>query len=498
MKSDSRQRLFEMMGKLDPTFKPRLNENYNSFINEDRTVYNNLLQMFQENNLRPGSFIAIGYVNAVDIPKRVFPTNANEEYARKLLEAAQEHNLSEIEIKILKEFISDEIWAKTKAGEIMLKSKKEPKRYFDLDNRFSSIIQFNRYVLNYMDRPSLAKNFQKQRDAEIELRRKYGFGKDDDQYPEDDWRRKLDKSGRQQYRGTGIEPLVDPRDVNKSTTYKDKMGDFPLYGDTDAEGNPRTDPTTGNQRMTLRQNISSNLKKSDTDYFFVDEKGTLNPVSYKFVNFFSKYIKEVREKIASELQADEAQFNAELKEIGSKYFSTQFLSDRIAFVTATVEDDKTKEKKPVYFYNDKLDILEQFPVNTQQLQTHINKYMQDSFKTAKEVADTENSTGGNELDEVAPTVASAGRVTTNAKAPRQPVAGQKQTRQPGDVKRLGLVTQNNATVQKASSAINTAVEFPEAFRVWFQTLGYKPDNPAINISKVRREIEAVMKSMGYN
>ena len=81
-------------------------------------------------------------------------------------------------------------------------------------------------------------------------------------------------------------------------------------------------------------------------------------------------------------------------------------------------------------------------------------------------------------------------------APTAPTANQT-PRQPGDVKRLGQVTQNNATVQKAGQAINTAVEFPEAFRVWFQSLGYKPDNPAINISKVRREIENVMRSMGY-
>ena len=468
MKKDTKQRLFEMMSKVDASFKPKLNEDYDRYgelqqkikdgdvwleyyspsasqeytdgenwwnrggqqlrspreydrtdpewtpfgdegdgydddlyenvLNEDRAAYTNLLQMFQENNLRPGSFIALGYVNAVEIPKRIFPTNANEEYANKLINAADEFGLSELEIKLLKEFISDEIWQKTKAGEIQLKSKKAPKTYFEWDNRFAGIIQFNRYVLNYMDRQSLAKNFQKQRDSEIELRRKYGFGKDDDQYPEDDWRRKVGSTGRPKYRGVGIEPAIDPRDANKGSTYKDKFGDIPVYGDIDKEGNPRINPQTGYQRMTLRQNISSNLKRLNTDYFLVDEEGNLNPISYKFVNFFKKYVKQVRDGVVDELQDEEKQFVEELKNIESQYFSTQFISDRIAYITATVEDDKTKEKKPIYFYNDKLDVLEQFPVNTQQLQNHINQYMKDSFKTAKELAGSDAPLGENKIN----------------------------------------------------------------------------------------------------
>jgi hypothetical protein len=232
--------------------------------------------------------------------------------------------------------------------------------------------------------------------------------------------------------------------------------------------------------MTLRQNISSNLKKSDTDYFFVDEKGNLNPVSYKFVNFFSKYIKEVREKVASELQTDEAQFNAELKEIGSKYFSTQFLSDRIAFVTATVEDDKTKEKKPVYFYNDNLDVLEQFPVNTQQLQTHINKYMEDSFKTAKEIANTENSTGENQLNEA---------------IAQQPVQAKS-----GDVANLQKAVNANSTIQYADSRIDTPQELQDAFGTWISRTGYglnnKPARP-ISISQVQTLVRNAMQKLGY-
>jgi len=71
------------------------------------------------------------------------------------------------------------------------------------------------------------------------------------------------------------------------------------------------------------------------------------------------------------------------------------------------------------------------------------------------------------------------------------------TSQPSDVRALGKATQTATSVQKAGQRINTATEFPEAFRLWFSGLGYKPDNPQISIAKVRTEIEKVMRNMGY-
>lgn len=390
MKNDNRQRLFELMRKIDPSFniKKVLTEGFVGTLNEgERVMYNNLLQLFQENNLATAKYIAIGYVNAVAVTKRAYPTDSNEAYANKLIQTAEEIGLTDLEVSLLKEFISSDLWTKTKSGQILLKGKKDPKTHFDIDSKFSSIIQFNRYVLNYQDRAALAKNFQDQKDAEMNLRRKYGFGQPEDQYPDDDWRRKLNKLGKPKYRGTGIEPLIHPDDVNKGSTYKDKLGDFPLQGDVDKEGNPRIDPVTGYQRMSLRQNIATNMLRDTTQYFLVDEQGNLNKVSYRFVNFFTKYLKKPEGEGAEELQGDEKEFVAELETILSRYKPMTFLSDRLAYMTATVEDDKTKEKKPVYFYNDKLDILEAFPVNIQQLQNYINQYLKDSFITAKEIAD---------------------------------------------------------------------------------------------------------------
>ena len=97
------------------------------------------------------------------------------------------------------------------------------------------------------------------------------------------------------------------------------------------------------------------------------------------------------------------------------------------------------------------------------------------------------------LQEFAPQAGATPPATAQPAAQKQPAA----PRQPSDVQTLNRANQNASVVQNASKRINTATEFPEAFRLWFTQLGYKPDNPAINIMKVKTEIDKVMRSMGY-
>jgi len=77
---------------------------------------------------------------------------------------------------------------------------------------------------------------------------------------------------------------------------------------------------------------------------------------------------------------------------------------------------------------------------------------------------------------------------------QQPVT---QQRIPSDVQSLSRANSNAQNVQRASTRINTVAEFPEAFRVWFQSLGYKPENRQISIMKVKSEVERIMKEMGF-
>jgi len=102
------------------------------------------------------------------------------------------------------------------------------------------------------------------------------------------------------------------------------------------------------------------------------------------------------------------------------------------------------------------------------------------------------------MDRIGHTPKSQSKLQELAPQPTQPVAGQPVApKQPSDVQTLNRANQSASMVQSASKRINTATEFPEAFRIWFTQLGYKPDNPAINIMKVKTEIDKVMRSMGY-
>lgn len=346
------------------------------FEGESRDVYSDLSKMFMENNFRNGMFVSLGYINLVELPKRVFPTDQNENKARELINDAEKEGLSNKEVNIIKSIVSDKIWSDTKSGNI-LNTKKQPKKYFDLSSEISSIIQFNRYTFNWMDIKNLSKNFDDLRNSEIELRKKFGFGKSEDEYPEGDWRKRMSKTGRPKYRGISLDPSIDSKDNNRGSSYKDKIGDFPLYGDVDMDGNPRIDPNLKQQKMALRQNISTGLSKPSTMYFYVDSEGNLNQISYKFVKFISEEIKEVRSSkdIVEELVEDEMDFINGMEELNKKYFVTQFLTNRIAYMTATVIDEKTKNKKPIYFKNDNIDVLDNIKINKQQLDSLVSKYI---------------------------------------------------------------------------------------------------------------------------
>lgn len=72
-----------------------------------------------------------------------------------------------------------------------------------------------------------------------------------------------------------------------------------------------------------------------------------------------------------------------------------------------------------------------------------------------------------------------------------------QQKMASDVKAMQRAGKSATSVQMASKRINTATEFPQAFKLWFQSLGYKPDNPAITTNRVITDIRKVMQELGY-
>ena len=52
-------------------------------------------------------------------------------------------------------------------------------------------------------------------------------------------------------------------------------------------------------------------------------------------------------------------------------------------------------------------------------------------------------------------------------------------------------------IAPALKMINTPEKFAGAFKGWFEYLGYSPQAGNINIARVRSDVEAVLKQLGY-
>ena len=66
---------------------------------------------------------------------------------------------------------------------------------------------------------------------------------------------------------------------------------------------------------------------------------------------------------------------------------------------------------------------------------------------------------------------------------------------PSDVAALGRAQASATTVASKSKNINSIQEFPGAFEVWFQSLGFEPGK--ISKSAVRNQVEQVLTKLGY-
>ena len=97
------------------------------------------------------------------------------------------------------------------------------------------------------------------------------------------------------------------------------------------------------------------------------------------------------------------------------------------------------------------------------------------------------------LNEIAPPAApvtpTAAPVTPTAAPVAKPVSSDNKAY----AKQMGM----SYGVKSSGSRINTATEFPQAFKDWFAGLGYDPQNQAISTSKVLTDIRTAMAEMGY-
>ena len=139
------------------------------------------------------------------------------------------------------------------------------------------------------------------------------------------------------------------------------------------------------------------------------------------------------------------------------------------------EDDKWRANSKCELlnlrYGDKTNPLGETKINTSGLKMIIENVLKSVIKEDGTFTDTFNS--------------------------NQPVQPQKPANQPADVKTYGNVQTKATAANKAASRINTTTEFSGAFKNWFASLGYKPENNTVTISRVQMLVKQAMTELGY-
>lgn len=319
----------------------------------NRVEYTDLIKFLEENNFQNGKFVSLGYYNSVDV-KLVYPSQQSLDKANTLMDKYPNEPWK----NKLHDMVTSQAWQHAQNGERSEEEKKNKiirniQGHLALDNPMPTLISFDSYSWNWLDRNSVAKAFGRHTEEEKELRRRFGFGYDEDSYPETDWHRRVDAKGNSVYGGTGIMRQVKSS-AGIGTYLDDSYADYNLWGDTDAEGNPRHNEE-GEQKLVMRQVLSSPKQQRHSYFIVIDNKLMSVPDAlHYYLKNDTKAIKAVQ-NAQQQLSQDEAEFKKELDAMKKNHQSMvkQWDTKKIAFIVATVIDEKTKQKKRVYYINDK-------------------------------------------------------------------------------------------------------------------------------------------------
>jgi hypothetical protein len=343
----------------------------------NRVAYNDIIQLMMKQDFQRTLFYSIGYINSVKLPAKFYPTDINTQKIQSYVNSPEAQG--DPWAKKLGDFASSSHWSNVKSGQVLNKQKK-PIHYIETNaTEFKSMISFAHYVLNWQNSAALGQSFKDQDDKEQELRRKHGFGKPEDEYPENDWRRAKDDKGEYYHGGTGARRIVKQAYVNNGSSYKEKFmdTDLPIYGDVDMGGDTRVDDKLQSQRWSLRQNSAPNLRKPKMDYYMVDGEGHISPIGKSLRFLITNDMKQVRAKntVERELAEDEAAFVAELKQFNAQYASTRhtFILNQVAYIVATVKGANGSEA--MYYVNPNVQVLEDTQVNAGELSALVNKHL---------------------------------------------------------------------------------------------------------------------------
>lgn len=163
-------------------------------LESERHIGDNPFDFFSKNLIPNGSFVSIGYVNDKLISKTVPNDKIKRDFGwgpdtKKPITPKNDAELTAFINKI----------PDSKFRQALIDFQNSPKYQAALANGGKApfniegdahVVKIGRYIVNWKSADAFAKFYADRSDAIARLRHKYGFGNPEEDYPENDWRRK--------------------------------------------------------------------------------------------------------------------------------------------------------------------------------------------------------------------------------------------------------------------------------------------------------------------
>lgn len=387
MNKEGKQQLAEMqllMERMDSHMTGREVEMRKAMINEDLGIGRRDMNSFDEliNEIDLGrSFVGLAYIQAYEASK-VYPEKNGFKNSLNTEIGKLDPN-SRLGKKMNGFLQHPEFANPTGRGYTFDKTQGVIKSMASLP--FAGVVKITNYVFNWGNAENYGNFLEKYRLKKLDLRNKFGFGKDDADYASDDWRRKVDEKGNPIYGGIGLNPQSnDNRKGFVSSFHQLLHPDVSLYGDTDTDGNPRytTRPDGSQYQKRVIKMGLSDVKKQWSDYLLVDENGEVDAVEKSLSALFSKPSAptDLLKKITAQMSQDEQDYIRGLQAINDEeFYSTKtWYEDNVLYIVGNGKSRITGEKTAFRWVNKNL-VLDKININPNEIQPIIDAEIKRTF-----------------------------------------------------------------------------------------------------------------------
>lgn len=323
-----------------------------------RKIGGNPFDFLSQNIIPNGSFVSIGYINdhVINISPntRYNITQVNDKALTKYIEEMKDSRFRNHLIA----FQNSEKYQKALAD-----GKTAP---FNIEGDVH-IIKFGRFVVNWKDTKAFAKFYADRGEAERAVRGKHGFGRPEEEYPEDDWRRK--------HRGVGINPTLktaNPNAGNKYTPIGSETGSgFYTY-------RTKNDPQ---DRIAIRQIYNPNASPKPI-WLFVDADGNADFLDNGLMAWLTyAYKKQKPAEEVVEINDEEKAFIEDLEAIKNwDRVERTMLLDNILYMVGTSLDENKQKEKFLWLNDERIKELYPYLESTGMLNKIINMCIKQSKK----------------------------------------------------------------------------------------------------------------------